>query len=62
MHMAFRIRKDGADRLTREPVGSKRNLVGTELAKLGLKLGKVPVRDPRSADEIPGYDERGLPN
>ena len=28
---------------------------------IACRTAKLPVRDPRSADEILGYDERGLP-
>ena len=32
-----------------------------ELDRIALQCAKLPRRDRRSADEIIGYDERGLP-
>ena len=32
-----------------------------ELNEIGRRCAKLPVRDGRSADEILGYDENGLP-
>ena len=39
-----------------------RHRAGTALAKIAKKLAKLPVLDPRSPDEILGYDDFGLPN
>jgi len=44
--MALSIKNDDADRLARE---------------LAEDFRRLPVLDPRSADEILGYDEHGLP-
>ena len=38
-----------------------RRLVADELSEIGRQCAKLPVRDGRSADEILGYDENGLP-
>ncbi len=32
-----------------------------ELDKIALHCSRLPVRDPRTPDEILGYDEHGLP-
>ena len=32
-----------------------------ELLKIGRRCARLAVKDKRSADEIIGYDERGLP-
>lgn len=50
------------ERLSRHQLPAQRRKAGTELAKLADKLSKLPVRDPRPADEILGYDESGLPH
>jgi antitoxin VapB len=39
---------------------AKRRLAD-ELDEIALHCSTLPVRDPRSADEIMGYDENGLP-
>ncbi len=46
------------ERRRREQSG--RTLAG-ELNEIGLRCAKLPVRDSRSADEILGYDQDGLP-
>ena len=33
-----------------------------ELLEIGRRLSKEPVDDPRTPDEILGYDENGLPS
>ncbi len=35
--------------------------IADELNEIGRRCAKLPVRDRRSADEILGYDENGLP-
>lgn len=35
--------------------------LASELNEIGRRCAKLPVRDDRSADEILGYDENGLP-
>jgi antitoxin VapB len=49
------------ERLRRQQSPSKRVKPGTELAKLGAELRRLPVLDPRPADQLLGYDENGLP-
>lgn len=49
------------ERLNRHQLPRRRTGVGTELAKLGVAIRRLPVLDPRPADEILGYDENGLP-
>jgi antitoxin VapB len=39
---------------------SKRRLAD-ELDEIAVHCAALPVRDPRSADEILGYDENGIP-
>ncbi len=50
--------REHLERRRREQSG--RTLAG-ELNEIGLRCAKLPVRDGRSADEILGYDENGLP-
>lgn len=83
--MAFSIKDDEADRLTRElasytgetltqavlvsvrerlarlQAGKPSTLV-EELERIGKRNRKRKVLDGRTADEIIGYDERGLPS
>ena len=46
------------ERLRRERSG---RTLADELDAIGRRCAKLPVRDRRPADEILGYDERGLP-
>ncbi len=48
------------ERFSRHQPGARRG-AGSELARIAKRLAKLPVRDPRSADEILGYDDAGLP-
>ena len=50
--------RDRLERMRRERSG--RSLVD-ELDEIGRRCAKLPVRDGRSADEILGYDEHGVP-
>jgi antitoxin VapB len=45
-------------RLTRERHGRR---LADELDEIALHCASLPVRDRRSADEILGYDDSGLP-
>ena len=45
-------------RLQRERSGQN---LADHLDAIACRTAQLPVRDPRSADEILGYDERGLP-
>jgi antitoxin VapB len=49
------------ERLSRQRAGVKRPRAGTELARIGSELRRLPILDPRSPDELLGYDENGLP-
>jgi antitoxin VapB len=49
------------ERLARQQLPAKRTRAGTQLAALAAKLRKMSVRDARTADEILGYEENGLP-
>ena len=46
------------ERLRRERSG---RTLADELDEIGRRCAGLPVRDRRPADEILGYDERGLP-
>lgn len=46
------------DRLRREQTGRS---LADELDEVALHCASLPVNDGRSADEILGYDERGIP-
>lgn len=50
--------RDRLDRLRRER--SQRRLAD-ELDAIALHCSRLPVLDPRTPDEILGYDEHGLP-
>jgi antitoxin VapB len=50
-----------SERLGRQRV-SKHRKAGSELARLGAELRKLPVLDTRSDEDLLGYDENGLPN
>ncbi len=41
--------------------GAERTLAG-ELDQIALRCARLPVQDRRTADEILGYDENGLPS
>jgi antitoxin VapB len=42
----------------RRPRGAR---LSEELLKIGRRCARLPVQDARSAEEILGYDENGLP-
>jgi len=50
--------RDRLNRLRRERSG---RLLADELEEIARHCAELPVLDDRSADEILGYDERGLP-
>jgi len=50
--------RERLERVARKPV--KRRLVD-ELEEIALRCSALPVFDSRTADEIVGYDENGLP-
>jgi len=49
------------ERLIRVRRGRARRRLADELDEIALHCAALPVRDRRSADEIVGYDEQGLP-
>jgi antitoxin VapB len=49
--------RDRLARLKRERTGRG---LADELSEIGLHCASLPVLDPRSAEEILGYDEQGL--
>lgn len=54
------IRRALQDRLDREKQRSRRG-IGVEVRRIQERLGQLPVRDPRAADDIVGYDAHGAP-
>ena len=54
-----RALRDQLVRLRRELKGRR---LADELDEIALRCAGLPVLDPRSADEILGYDENGLPS
>jgi antitoxin VapB len=57
------IRVSLAERLARERLKrGKSASVMDELDEIVRRFDALPVLDPRSADEILGYDENGLPS
>jgi antitoxin VapB len=51
-----------SERLRRHQLPTRSKRAGTQLARMAKTLRKLPVLDARSADDILGYDENGLPN
>ena len=49
------------ERLMRLQRQNKSRRLGDELNEIALHCAALPVYDERSAEEIIGYDERGLP-
>lgn len=54
------IRAALRDRLERESQRGRRG-IGAEIRRIQERLARLPVLDARSAEEIIGYDDRGLP-
>ena len=54
------IRRALQDRLDRETRRSRAG-IGAEIRRIQERLSRLPVLDPRSAEEIVGYDDHGLP-
>lgn len=55
------IREALRDRLERESHRSRRG-VAVEVRRIQERLARLPVLDPRSSDEIIGYDDHGVPD
>jgi antitoxin VapB len=49
------------ERLQRIRQARTKRRLADDLDEIALHCSTLPVRDPRSADEIMGYDEHGLP-
>lgn len=49
------------DRLDRVRRAQRRRSLADELDLIGRQCAALPVLDPRTPDEILGYDEQGLP-
>jgi antitoxin VapB len=49
------------ERLQRVRRARTRRRLADDLDEIALHCSSLPVRDPRSVDEIMGYDEHGLP-
>jgi len=54
------IRRALQERLDRETHRARRG-IGVEIRRIQERLARLPVLDPRSADDILGYDDHGLP-
>lgn len=50
------------DRLTRLRRDRSSNRLADELDAIACHCASLPVLDPRSADDIIGYDQRGVPS
>lgn len=55
------VRRSVRERLARVEGGRIGTSLADELDRIALHCANLPRRDSRSADEIIGYDERGLP-
>jgi antitoxin VapB len=53
-----RALRDRLARLRREKAGRR---LADELDEIATHCSRLPVRDPRTSDEILGYDEHGVP-
>lgn len=58
--LTLAIRRALEERLERE-TRSKGRRVAVDIRRIQERLASLPVLNPRSADEIIGYDEHGLP-
>ena len=54
------IRRALEERLARE-TGRVHRGIGAEVRRIQERLARLPVRDPRPADDIIGYDPHGVP-
>jgi antitoxin VapB len=55
------IREALRDRLEQEAQRGRRG-VGAEVRRIQERVARLPIRDGRTADEILGYDDHGLPS
>jgi antitoxin VapB len=56
--VALNIRNPETEKLRRERT---RHRLADELDEIALHCSRLPVLEPRTPDEILGYDEHGLP-
>jgi len=49
------------DRLARLPAGRRGRILSEKLADILRRVDALPTLDKRTAEEILGYDERGIP-
>ena len=49
------------ERLQRVRRARAKRRLADELDEIALHCSELPVRDPRTADEIMGYDDNGIP-
>jgi len=56
------VRRAAEERLTRVRRAQSGRSLKDEILEIGRRCAALPVLDPRSADEILGYDENGLPS
>jgi antitoxin VapB len=56
------IRRAIEERLVRERHRSRRDSLADGIRRIQARIAAMPVRDPRSADDILGYDRDGLPS
>ena len=55
------VRRAAEERLQRVRQRRSRSSIADEIMEIGRRCAVLPELDPRSADEILGYDEAGLP-
>jgi antitoxin VapB len=56
------VRKAAEERLQRVRRQESRRSLASEIVEIGRRCAALPYLVARSADEIPGYDEHGLPH
>ena len=54
------IRRALQERLAREAERGRRG-IGIEVRRIQERIARLPVLDPRTAEEIVGFDEHGVP-
>lgn len=55
------VRRSLEERLSRVRAERTGRTLVDELNEIALRCSRLPILDPRPADEILGYDENGLP-
>jgi antitoxin VapB len=59
--IAVATRKALQERLRRVRGADRKTLLLADLAAIRRRCAELPLLDPRTSEEIIGYDERGLP-